>query len=52
MDLRTRSAEILKCDLNCITDEYRRDCVGGIMALGDFTDDLAIVGAEFIKSCK
>ena len=28
-----------------------RDCVGGIMALGDLGDNLAIVGAEFVKSC-
>ena len=28
-----------------------RDCVGGVMALGDLGDNLAIIGAEFIKSC-
>jgi len=27
------------------------DCVGGIMALGDLGDNLAIIGAEFVKSC-
>jgi hypothetical protein len=29
----------------------RRDCVGGVMALGELGNNLAIVGAEFIKSC-
>ena len=33
-------------------DKFYRDCVGGIMALGGFSDELAIVGAEFMKSCK
>ena len=31
--------------------EIHKDCVGEVMGLGDFGDNLAIVGAESIKSC-
>ena len=30
--------------------EIHRDCVGGVMGLGDLGGNLAIVGAELIKS--
>ena len=30
-----------------------RSCVGGVLALGDgFPSEMAVVGAEFLKSCE